>query len=53
MENKLESQKKLYFDYKWVIIFLIVGFLIVFQVLPLVYLLVRSMFINGRFSGVG
>ena len=46
----MESQKKLYFDYKWVIIFLIVGFLIVFQVLPLVYLLVRSMFINGRFS---
>ena len=50
MENKLESQKKLYFDYKWVIIFLIVGFLLIFQVLPLVYLLVRSMFIDGRFS---
>ena len=46
----MESQKKLYFDYKWVIIFLIVGFLLIFQVLPLVYLLVRSMFINGRFS---
>jgi len=43
-------QKKRYFDVKWVIILLIVGFLLIFQVLPLVYLLVRSFFVDGQFS---
>ena len=42
--------KKRTFDIKWVIIFLIVAFLVIFQVLPLVYLVIRSFFPDGSFS---
>lgn len=42
--------KKRYFDIKWLIIFIIIGFLIIFQVLPLLYLLYKSLFPNGSFS---
>ena len=37
-------------DYKWVLIFLIVDFLVVFQVLPLVYLVVKAFFPDGKFT---
>ena len=45
----MEKQKK-YIDIKWFIILAIVAFLLIFQVLPLVYLLFRSFFSNGSFS---
>ena len=38
------------FDIKWLIILLIVDFLLVFQLLPLVYMLIRAFFPNGSFS---
>jgi len=44
------TQKRRYFDVKWIIILLIVAFLLVFQVLPLVYLFVRSFIVDGKFS---
>lgn len=54
MTQQLTSpNQKFYFDFKWVIIFLIVGFLMVFQVLPLLYLIVRSVYIDGHFSVTG
>ena len=37
-------------DYKWVLIFLIVDFLVVFQVLPLVYLVIKAFFPDGKFT---
>ncbi|MGP1575939.1 MAG: ABC transporter permease [Treponema sp.] len=42
--------RKVYFDIKWVIIFLIVLFLIVFEVLPLLYLVIKAFFPEGAFS---
>ena len=42
--------KKRYFDIKWVFIFVIIGFLLIFQVFPLLYLLYKSVFPNGSFS---
>ena len=45
----MEKQKK-YIDIKWFIILAIVAFLLIFQVLTLVYLLFRSFFSNGSFS---
>lgn len=44
------TQKKHYFDVKWLFILAIVGFLLIFQVFPLLYLLVRSFFVDGQFS---
>lgn len=44
------TQKKRYFDVKWLFILAIVGFLLIFQVFPLLYLLVRSFFVDGQFS---
>ncbi len=43
-------EKKYYFDIKWVVILAIAGFLVVFQVLPLLYLVYRSFFSTGQFS---
>lgn len=42
--------KRFNFDIKWIIILAIVAFLVVFQVLPLIYLLFRSFFATGKFS---
>ncbi|MDO5695927.1 MAG: iron ABC transporter permease [Eubacteriales bacterium] len=42
--------KKRSFDIKWLIIGLIVAFLLIFQVLPILYLVVRSFFPDGSFS---
>jgi ABC-type Fe3+ transport system, permease component len=38
------------FDIKWIVIFIIIAFLLVFQVLPLLYLIVRSFFPSGSFT---
>ncbi|HBI52336.1 MAG TPA: iron ABC transporter permease [Ruminococcaceae bacterium] len=46
----MENKKKFYFDVKWLFIIAIVGFLLVFQVFPLVYLLIRAFFAEGSFS---
>lgn len=37
-------------DFKWILILLIVDFLLLFQLLPLIYLLVKAVFPNGSFS---
>jgi len=46
----VEKQKKYYFDIKWIFILGIIGFLAVFQLFPLLYLLGRSVFPEGHFS---
>lgn len=46
----MNKEKRINFDIKWIIILAIVAFLVVFQVLPLVYLLYRSFFSTGKFS---
>ncbi len=38
------------FDIKWILILLIIDFLLVFQVLPLVHILVSAVFPDGEFS---
>ncbi len=46
----MKKVRRLNFDIKWIIIIAIVVFLVIFQVLPLVYLLYSSFFATGRFS---
>lgn len=46
----MTEQAKRTIDIKWIVILLIVGFLLVFQVLPLVYLVFRSFIVDGQFS---
>lgn len=46
----MNQKKKFVFDIKWLIILGLIGFLVIFQVLPLVYLLYRSFFSTGKFS---
>ena len=46
----METEKKFYFDIKWFVILAIVAFLVIFQVLPLLYLVYRSFFYSGSFS---
>jgi iron(III) transport system permease protein len=46
----VEKPKKYYFDIKWIFILGIIGFLAVFQLFPLLYLLGRSVFPEGHFS---
>ena len=46
----MKQERKKYFDIKWVFILAIVLFLLVFQVFPLVYLVIRTFFSTGRFS---
>lgn len=46
----MTKEAKRSLDIKWVIILLIVGFLLIFQVLPLVYLVFRSFIVDGQFS---
>ncbi len=42
--------KRFYFDIKWVLILGIVAFLLVFEVFPLIYLVIRAFFASGTFS---
>ncbi len=46
----MKRERRFVFDIKWVIILAIVAFLVIFQVLPLFYLLYRSFFATGKFS---
>ncbi|MBP3198469.1 MAG: iron ABC transporter permease [Butyrivibrio sp.] len=46
----MKSEKRIYFDIKWIIIAAIIGFLLVFQVFPLSYMVVRMFFFKGHFS---
>ena len=43
-------EKTWLFDIKWVIILLIVDFLLLFQLMPLVYMVIKSFFPDGAFS---
>jgi iron(III) transport system permease protein len=45
-----DREKRFYFDIKWVLIFLIVAFMLVFQVFPLLYMVYRALFSSGEFS---
>ena len=44
------GQKKWKIDIKWIVILVIVAFLLVFEVFPLFYLLIKSLFSGGSFS---
>ncbi|MDD3456988.1 iron ABC transporter permease [Sphaerochaeta sp.] len=44
------GKRRWFLDPKWIIILAIVGFLLVFQVFPLVYLVFRAFFSTGKFS---
>ena len=44
------TPRKYHFDVKWLIILVIVAFLLLFQVFPLIYMLVKSLFPDGSFS---
>ncbi len=46
----MDTEKRFYFDIKWFVILAIVAFLVIFQVLPLLYLIYRSFFAGGSFS---
>ena len=46
----MDKGKIQFFDIKWVLIFAIAAFLLVFQVFPLVYLVFRAFFGTGHFS---
>ena len=46
----MDTEKKYYFDIKWFVILAIVAFLVIFQVLPLLFLIYRSFFADGSFS---
>ncbi len=46
----MKKVRKFEFDIKWIVIIAIVVFLVIFQVLPLVYLLYSSFFSTGKFS---
>ena len=39
-----------HFDMKWIIILLIIDFMLLFQMLPLIYLVVKAFFPNGSFT---
>ena len=46
----MRSDGRWAFDVKWLLILLIVDFLLLFQLLPVVYIAVRSVFPEGRFT---
>ena len=46
----MRSERSWVFDAKWLVILLIVDFLLVFQLLPVVYMTIRSLFPEGSFS---
>jgi iron(III) transport system permease protein len=46
----VEKKKRFYFDVKWLFIIAIVAFLLIFQVFPLVYLVIRAFMSGGSFS---
>ena len=46
----VNSEKRIYFDIKWIIIAAIICFLLIFQVFPLSYMVIRMFFSEGHFS---
>ena len=46
----LRSERTWKMDLKWIVIMAIIDFMLVFQVLPLVYLVVRAFFPDGKFT---
>lgn len=46
----LKADGSWHMDFKWVLILVIIDFLLVFQILPLVYLFVRAFFPEGSFT---
>ncbi|MCR4622330.1 MAG: iron ABC transporter permease [Clostridiales bacterium] len=46
----MRSERRWAFDVKWLAILLIVDFLLVFQLLPVVYMTIRGLFPDGRLS---
>ena len=46
----MASEKRWAFDFKWLMILLIVDFLLLFQLLPVIYIAIKSVFPEGRFS---
>ena len=45
----MRSEKRWVFDFKWILILLIVDFLLVFQMLPVIYMVVKALFPDGSF----
>jgi len=46
----MASDRRWAFDVKWLLILLIVDFLLLFQLLPVVYIAIKSVFPEGRFT---
>ena len=46
----MKSEGRWAFDVKWLLILLIVDFLLLFQLLPVIYIAIRSVFPEGRFT---
>ena len=46
----MAAEKSWVFDFKWIIILLIVDFLLLFQLMPLVYMVIKAFFPNDSFS---
>ena len=46
----MRSERRWAFDVKWIVILLIVDFLLLFQLLPVIYMAVRALFPEGGFS---
>ena len=46
----LRADRSWKMDFKWILILLILDFLLVFQLLPLIYLIYKAFFPNGSFS---
>ena len=46
----MRSERRWAFDVKWLVILLIVDFLLVFQLLPVIYMTIKGMFPEGRLS---
>ena len=46
----MASEKRWAFDVKWIIILLIVDFLLLFQLMPMIYMSIRALFPNGQFT---
>ena len=45
-----KTERKFRIDIKWIIILSIIAFLLIFEVFPLLYLFVKSIFPNGSFT---
>ncbi len=46
----MKAEKNWILDFKWIMILLIVDFLLFFQLLPVIYILIKAIFPNGSFT---